>query len=251
MNDKESIYTIEFNGFEGSVNDLIKNIKDEKLDINDVPIINIIKCYIDYIFSKKESIDINVVSKTISYIVVLLKMKSEKLLPKNSLENNQEKEIEDEDNYFTEIENNEKYIEEYEKYKKVIKYLKEKAEKQKNVFFPITDGNPKEVSLEIEKVELSDLLIALEKVLSNKKNEKYVPIKKRFFTVAEKMKIISGLLKKNQKGLSFNFFMENTKSKLEIIIIFLALLQLIHLKKINCFQKKNYDNILFNLREVY
>jgi len=73
MNDKEEIYTIEFNGFEGSVNDLIKNIKDDKLDINDVPIINIIKCYIDYIFSKKESIDINVVSKTISYIVVLLK----------------------------------------------------------------------------------------------------------------------------------------------------------------------------------
>ena len=251
MNNKEELYTIKFNGFEGSSNELIKNIKDDKIDINDVPIIDIVKRYSDYIFGKKELVDINSIGKTIRHAALILKIKSEKLLPKNTLEDNQEKAIEDEDDYFTEMESNEKYVKEYEKYKKVIKYLEEKADKQKNVFFPMTDVGTKEQNMEIEKVELSDLLIALEKILSSKKNEEYVPIKKRFFTVAEKMKIISELLKKNQQGLSFNIFMEEAKSKLEIIIIFLALLQLIYFKKINCFQKKNYDNILFKLREVH
>lgn len=251
MNNKEELYTIKFNLFEGPSSELIKNIKDDTLDIDDIPIIDIIKNYSDYILSKKESVDINTIGKTISHTALMLKMKSEKLLPRKTLEENQGEEIEEEDSYFAEMENNGKYIEEYEKYKKVIKYLKEKAEKQKDVFFPMADSNVKEENLEIEKVELSDLLIALEKVLSSKKNEDYVPIKKRFFTVADKMKIISELLKKNEQGLSFIFFMEKAKSKLEIIIIFLALLQLIYFKKINCFQKKNYDNILFTLREVH
>jgi len=250
MNNKEELYTIKFKLFEGSSSELIKNIKDEKIDIEDVPIIDIIKNYAEYISNKKESVDINVFGKTINHTALMLKMKSEKLLPRNTLDD-QEEENEDEESYFSEMESNEKYVEEYEKCKKVIKYLKEKAEKQKNIFFPMTDSDVKEESIEIEKVELSDLLVALEKVLPSKNNEEYVPIKKRVFTVAEKMKMISGLLKNNPQGLSFIFFMEKAKSKLEIIIIFLAMLQLIQFKKINCFQKKNYDNILFKLREVH
>jgi len=250
MNNKEKLFTIKFEGFEGTSSELIRNIKDKKITIDDVPIIDIIKSYIDFIFSKKETIDINVASKTISQTALILKMKSENLLPKHSIEENQG-EDDDDDQSFNEMKNAEKYIEEYEKYKKVINYLKEKAEKQKNVFFPMTDIEIREENMEIEKVELSDLLVALEKVLSSKKNEEYVPIKKRFFTVAEKMKAINGLLLENPSGLSFHFFMEMANSKLEIIIIFLALLQLIYFKKIKCFQKKNYDNILFKLREVH
>ena len=251
MNIKEELYTIKFNKFEGTSIDLIKIIKDDKMDIDEVPINDIIHDYINYLNGKKESIDINAVSKTINHAALLLKMKSQKLLPRNTLEDEQNEENDDEENYFIEMENNERYLKEYEKYKKVIHYLKEKAEKQRNVFFPVTEMDTPEDNLEIEKVELSDLLIALEKVLSTKKNKEYVPIKKRYFTVAEKMKIISDCLRKNSQGLSFSFFMENAKCKLEIIIIFLALLQLIYFKKISCFQKKNYDNILFRLKGVH
>ncbi len=127
-------------------------------------------------------------------------MKTENLLPKSSLEKDN-KEEDEEGNSFIEIEDNEKYIEEYEKYKKVIKYLKEKADKQNDIFFPIIDNEIKEDSIEIEKVELSDLLVALEKVLSNKKMMEYIPVKKRVFTVAEKMKKINRFVEKQPKGI--------------------------------------------------
>ena len=139
MNIKEELYTIKFNKFEGTSIDLIKNIKDDKMDIDEVPINDIIHDYINYLNGKKESIDINAVSKTINHAALLLKMKSQKLLPRNTLEDEQNEENDDEENYFTEMENNEKYLKEYEKYKKVIHYLKEKAEKQRNVFFPVTE----------------------------------------------------------------------------------------------------------------
>ncbi len=42
--------------------------------------------------------------------------------------------------------------------------------------------------------------------------------------------------------------MEKTPRKLEIIVIFLALLELIYLKKIRCYQNKNFDRIMFNLK---
>jgi len=251
MNTKTDLYKIKFNQFEGTSVELIKSLKENKMEIDEVPIIEIINDYICFLEEKKESIDINSVSKTINHAALLLKMKSETLLPNNPLNENKAEEEEEED-YLSEKEINEKYLEEYEKYKKVINILKEKAEKQENVFFPISDFIEKnEENIIIEKVELSDLLIALEKVLSSRKTREYVPIKKRFFTVAEKMKVICKHLSENQDGLSFSFFMQNAKSKLEIIIIFLALLQLIQLKKIICFQKKNYADIQFKLRGVH
>jgi segregation and condensation protein A len=42
--------------------------------------------------------------------------------------------------------------------------------------------------------------------------------------------------------------MERAQSKLEIIVTFLALLELIYLKKINCFQNISFDKIIFNMK---
>ena len=62
------------------------------------------------------------------------------------------------------------------------------------------------------------------------------------------MKEIISLLKDSKEGLSFDYFMERAQSKLEIIVIFLSLLELIYLRKIKCYQKKNFDRIMFNLK---
>jgi len=42
--------------------------------------------------------------------------------------------------------------------------------------------------------------------------------------------------------------MEKAQSKLEIIVIFLSLLELIYLRKIMCYQRKNFDKIMFSLK---
>jgi len=237
---------IKINNFDSSVDELLRNIKEGIADIEQVPITEIIAQYLQYIIQNKSSIDLSIAGKTIAEIAIMLKMKSENLLPKLEVKNRDEED--DEYNDFMISKEKEAYLQEYDKFQKVVEYLREREGTQNNIYFPTIENNDKEGSVEIQKVDLADLLTSLEKVLQNKKKEDFIPFKERTFTIATKMKEIINLLKGIKEGLSFDYFMERAQSKLEIIVIFLALLELIYLKKIRCYQNKSFDKIMFNLK---
>ena len=225
MNNKDIDFRIDINDFNSSVNELLKNVKEDILDIEQVPIVEIIDQYLKYIIQNKSIIDLSVAGKTIN------------------------EEEDKEDNDFIISKEKDMYLQEYEKYQKIVEYLKEKEGTQNDIYFPTIESNEKEGSIEIEKVDLADLLTSLEKVLQNNKKEEFIPFKKRIFTVATKMKEVINSLKSGKEGLPFEYFMEKAQSKLEIIVIFLALLELIYLQKIKCYQNKSFDKIIFNLKE--
>ncbi len=246
MNNKNIDFKREINDLDSSVDELLKNIKEGVVDIEQVPITEIIAQYLKYVIQNKSNINLSIAGKTIAEIAIMLKMKSEKLLPK--LEINNKEEEDDEYNDFMISKEKEAYLQEYDKFQKVVDYLKEREGTQNNIYFPTIENNDKEGSVEIQKVDLADLLTSLEKVLQNKKKEDFIPFKERTFTIATKMKEIINLLKGIKEGLSFDYLMERAQSKLEIIVIFLALLELIYLKKIRCYQNKSFDRIMFNLK---
>lgn len=247
MNDKDINFKIDINDFNNSVNELLKKAKEETLDIEQIPIVEIIDQYLKYIIQNKSTIDLSIAGKTINEIAIMLKIKSENLLPKLEVKSNEEED--DEDNDFIISKEKETYLQEYDKYQKIVSYLKEREGTQNDIYFPTIESDGKEDAIEIEKVDLADLLASLEKVLQSKKKEEFIPFKKRTFTVATKMKEITNLLKGSKEGLSFDCFMEKAQNKLEIIVIFLALLELIYLQKIKCYQNKSFDKIIFNLKE--
>jgi len=246
MNNKNIDFKIKINGLYSSVDELLRNIKEGIVDIKQVPITEIIDQYLKYVIQNKSTIDLSIAGKTIAEITIILKIKSENLLPKLEVKSREEED--DEYNDFIISKEKEAYLQEYDKFHKVVEYLKEREGTQNNIYFPTIENNDKEGSLEIQKVDLADLLTSLEKVLHNKKKEDYMPFKKRTFTTASKMKEIINLLKGSKEGLSFDYFMEKTQSKLEIIVIFLALLELIYLRKTRCYQNKSFDKIMFNLK---
>lgn len=246
MNNKNMDFKMEINDLNSSVDELLRNIKEGTVDIGQVPITEIIAQYLKYLIQNKSSIDLSIAGKTIAEIAMILKMKSENLLPK--LETKNKEEEDDEYNDFMISKEKEAYLQEYDKFQKVVDYLKEREGTQNNIYFPTIENNDKEGSIEIQKVDLADLLTSLEKVFQNKKKEDFIPFKERTFTIATKMKEIITLLKGIKEGLSFDYLMERAQSKLEIIVIFLALLELIYLKKIRCYQNKSFDKIMFNLK---
>jgi len=246
MNDKDVGFKININDLASSVDELLRNIKEDIIDIEQVPINEIIDQYLKYVIQNKSTIDLSITGKTIAEIALILKIKSENLLPKLEVETNEEED--DEYNDFMISKEKEAYLQEYDKFQKVVKYLKEREGTQNNIYFPAIENNDKEDGVEIQKVDLADLLTSLDKVLQNTKKEDFIPFKKRTFTTASKMKEIINLLKGSKEGLSFDYFMERAQSKLEIIVIFLSLLELIYLRKIRCYQKKNFDRIMFNLK---
>ncbi len=237
---------MEINDLDSSIDELLRNIKEGIVDIEQVPITEIIAQYLKYVIQNKSTIDLSIAGKTIAEIAIMLKMKSGSLLPKLEVKNREEED--DEYNDFIISKEKEAYLQEYDKFQKLVEYLKEKEGSQNNIYFPAIENDDKEGSIEIQKVDLADLLTSLEKVLQNKKKEDFIPFKERTFTIATKMKEIINLLKGIKEGLSFDYFMERAQSKLEIIVIFLALLELIYLKKIRCYQNKSFDKIMFNLK---
>ena len=239
-------FKIKVNDLDSSVDELLRNIKEGIVDIEQVPITEIIDQYLKYVIQNKSTIDLSIAGKTIAEIAIILKIKSENLLPKLEVKSSEEED--DEYNDFMISKEKEAYLQEYEKFQKVVEHLKEREGTQNNIYFPTIEDNDKEGSVEIQKVDLADLLTSLEKALQNKKKEDFIPFKERTFTISTKMKEIINLLKGIKEGLSFDYFMERAQSKLEIIVIFLALLELIYLKKIICYQNKSFDKIMFNLK---
>ncbi|MBU4349123.1 segregation/condensation protein A [bacterium] len=246
MNNKNIDFKININDSDSSVNELLRNVKEDIVDIELVPITEIIDQYLKYVIQSKNTIDLSIAGKTITEIAIMLKMKSENLLPKLEVKSSEEED--DEYNDFIISKEKEAYLQEYDKFQKVVEYLKEKEGTQNNIYFPTIETSDEEDNVEIQKVDLADLLTSLEKVLQNIEKKDFIPFKKRAFTVATKMKEIINLLKGSKEGLSFDYFMERAQSKLEIIVIFLALLELIYLKKIRCHQNKSFDKIIFNLK---
>ncbi|MGB6371529.1 MAG: segregation/condensation protein A [Atribacterota bacterium] len=246
MNNKNIDFKIEINDLDSSVDELLRNIKEGIVDIEQVPITEIIDQYLKYVIQNKSTIDLSIAGKTIAEIAIILKIKSENLLPKLEVKSSEEED--DEYNDFMISKEKEAYLQEYEKFQKVVEHLKEREGTQNNIYFPTIEDNDKEGSVEIQKVDLADLLTSLEKALQNKKKEDFIPFKERTFTISTKMKEIINLLRGIKEGLSFDYFMERAQSKLEIIVIFLALLELIYLKKIRCYQNKSFDKIMFNLK---
>jgi len=246
MNNKNIDFKIEINDLDSSVDELLRNIKEGIVDIEQVPITEIIDQYLKYVIQNKSTIDLSIAGKTIAGIAIILKIKSENLLPKLEVKSSEEED--DEYNDFMISKEKEAYLQEYEKFQKVVEHLKEREGTQNNIYFPTIEDNDKEGSVEIQKVDLADLLTSLEKALQNKKKEDFIPFKERTFTISTKMKEIINLLRGIKEGLSFDYFMERAQSKLEIIVIFLALLELIYLKKIRCYQNKSFDKIMFNLK---
>ncbi|OGD14240.1 hypothetical protein A2V47_04830 [Candidatus Atribacteria bacterium RBG_19FT_COMBO_35_14] len=246
MNNNQIDFKIKTNDLDSFVDELLRNIKEGIVDIEQIPLTEIIDQYLKYVIQNKSTIDLSIAGKTITEIAIILKIKSENLLPKLEVKSSEEED--DEYNDFMISKEKEAYLQEYEKFQKVVEYLKKKEGTQNNIYFSALENNDEEGSVEIQKVDLADLLTSLEKVLQNKKEEDYIPFKKRTFTAASKMKEIITLLKGSKEGLSFDYFMEKAQSKLEIIVIFLALLELIRLRKLRCYQNKNFDRIIFNLK---
>jgi segregation and condensation protein A len=111
-------FKIKINNFDSSIDKLLRNVKEDIIDIELVPITEIIAQYLQYIVQNKSSIDLSIAGKTIAEIAIMLKMKSENLLPRLEVKNRDEED--DEYNDFMISKEKEAYLQEYDKFQKVV-----------------------------------------------------------------------------------------------------------------------------------
>ncbi len=231
-------YNIKIQDFEGPLDLLMHLIEKDKVDIYDIPIVDIAEQYITYLNAMKE-FDMDVASDFLVMAATLLQIKSRMLLPKPPVES--EEEQEDPRQMLVDM------LVEYRKIRIQAKMLTESLatalgyHQRKPMQFP-------DIRKKIKPLTFEDLLESLNGLLTRQDHEPAL-IERQRFNVQDKMKKIIDLLEENNHSLEFSALITNNVSRSEIIASFLAILELMRLNRITIRQARPFSTIFIFLRE--
>ncbi|MCM8788041.1 MAG: segregation/condensation protein A [Candidatus Omnitrophica bacterium] len=224
--------------FEGPLDLLLYLIKKEHLNIYDIPIAKVVEQYLEYLELMKV-MDIDIASEYLVMAATLINIKSKMLLPQPPQQEEQPQEDPREELV--------RKLLEYEKFKEAAEFLKDKeAQRHKYITRPALQLDPNEI-LYIE-ASIFDLITAFKNALKEVPRDLFFEIIKDEFTVEQKIHDILHLLLIKDK-ITLDELFSQAKSKLEIVVIFLAILELIKIREIICVQEKLFAPILILRRE--
>ncbi len=237
-------YKVVLKTFEGPLDLLYHLIEKNKVDIYDIPIAEITKQYIEYIESMKV-LDLNITSEFLVMVATLLEIKSKMLLPSSN---------DDEDDLNEEgVDPREELIKrllEYKKYKNAAEELKIKENVQKKVFFKPMEEIEQFIDFDqpkLEGVQLTDLFKAFNDLMRRQKLDDdtfdITEIERDEITIEEAMKNLLEIISHSEK-VRFQDLFKNDLNKLQIIVTFLSILELIRLNIITFIQEYNFGDIL-------
>ena len=231
-------YKLKLDTFEGPLDLLLFLIKKNDIDICDIPIVKVTDQYLEYIDMMK-MLDLEIVGEFLVMAATLLQIKSRMLLPPDP-SGLEEEEIDPRDQLV-------ERLQEYRVFKEIAEQLKGKEGERQNFFTrqvdeearKVLENDAKEVYFE---ASLFDLINAFRAALSKIKDEKVYEVTKEEFTVEQKIHDILHILLKESRLLLTDIFAQ-AKSKVEMIVSFMAILELIRLKEIVVAQKRLFSDI--------
>lgn len=223
--------------FEGPLDLLLYLIKKEHLNIYDIPIAKVIEQYLQFLELMK-LLDINLASEYLVTAANLISIKSKMILPRE--EEPQDEEEEDPRDELV------RKLLEYEKFKEAAEFLRDK-EIERNRYFkrPALDSGSGEVYIE---ASIFDLISAFKSALKEIPKDIFFEVVKDEFTVEDKIHDLLHLLLVKEK-ISLEELFSSAKSKLEIVVTFLAILELIKLREIAAIQEELFGSILITRRD--
>lgn len=240
-------YKVKLESFEGPLDLLFHLIEKNEIDIYNIPISDITNQYLDYI-NEMHKFDMDVASEFLVMAATLLEIKSRMLLP-NPVEEQLEFDVQGLDPRKDLV----LKLIEYKKYKNVANYLKEREEifgkthfkQQDNIeeFIGKIDYKDKDNAMEKELLvnAMNRIFKKLSKIDKSRK-EFFKELKRDIFTVEKKIEILIEKVK-IEKEIKFLNLFNGVNSKMEVIVTFLALLELLKLKKISIKQEGQFSDI--------
>lgn len=238
--------------FEGPLDLLLHLIEKNKVSIYDIPIVLITEQYLEYV-SRMEMEDMGVVSEFLVMAATLLDIKSRMLLPV------QEEEEEEEDPRSELVAR----LLEYKMYKQMALTLQEMEEDAEQHFYK-EPTVPKEVARYEPPVDLDQLLdgltlAGLQRIFDSvmkRQNDRVDPIRSKFGNIARESvsleKKIGSVMEYARKNRRFSFrqMLSGQSSKVEVVVTFLAVLELMRMGHIHLTQNGLFDDMDIEVTEL-
>ena len=244
---------IKLEAFEGPLDLLLHLIEKNKIDIYDIPIVEITAQYLDYI-RQMETDDMNVMSEFLVMAATLIDIKCRMLLPKEVDEEGEEED--------PRAELVQKLLE-YKLYKYMSLELRDRqVDAAKNLYRE--QKLPPEVALYKPPLDYDQLigdmtlnrLHEIFKTIIRRQEEKIDPIRSRYGNIEkEEIDMDVKLLyveayAREHRHFSFRRLLEKQASKMEIIVTFLIVLELMKTGRISINQENLFDDIMITWMPV-
>lgn len=241
-----SVISVKLDAFDGPLDLLLHLIEKNKIDIFDIPIVQITEQYMEIISAMDEK-DMDIMSDFLVMAATLLKIKSKMLLP---AEINEEGEEEDPRAELVER------LLEYKTYKYASYELKDKQMDASRLLFKEASV-PEEIADIKDEVDVGELLsdVTLAKLqdifksVMKKQIDKVDPIRSKFgkiekesITLEDRMLFIEEYAMLHQQ-FSFRQLLEEQSSKMMVIVSFLGILELMKVGKLKILQENIFDDI--------
>lgn len=231
------MYKVKLEAFEGPLDLLLFLIKKDDINIYDIPIAAILEQYLDYI-ELMELMDLEIAGEFLVMAATLMHIKSKMLLPPE--ERQPEEEVEEDPR--AELV---KRLIEYKAFKEVAGNMQIMELKQRDLFSRPADSEASEIIVGAEhffEASLFDLISAFSVVLKNVPKETFLEVIREHLTVEQKIHDILHMLVERPSFFLKALF-EQAQSKMEAVVIFLALLELMKSQSILAAQKELFGEI--------
>lgn len=238
---------VKLEAFEGPLDLLLHLIEKNKIDIYDIPIVEITDQYLEYI-KQMEHRDMNIMSEFLVMAATLIDIKCRMLLPK---EVNEEGEEED-----PRAELVQKLLE-YKMYKYMSLELRDRQVDAARNFYRRPDI-PKEVAAYRPPIDYEELigdmtlnrLHEIFKSIIKKQEDKVDPIRSQYGNIEkdeidmDTKTLYVEAYAREHKQFGFRKLLEKQTSRMEVIVTFLIILELMKVGKINISQESIDDDIM-------
>ncbi|HOY09709.1 MAG TPA: segregation/condensation protein A [Candidatus Omnitrophota bacterium] len=230
-------YKLKLDMFEGPLDLLLYLIKKNDINVYDIPIAKVTDQYMEYIEMMK-LLDLEFVGDFLVMAATLMQIKSRMLLPPDPSQEEEEADPRDE---------LVRKLQEYKIFKEIADHLKTKeAERQKLFPRKMDEELLKELEEDSKEVyfeaSLFDLINAFTKALNRFRESPVYEVTQEEYTVEQKIHDILHALLRQPRALLTEFFV-HASSKMEVIVTFMAILELIRLREIKVMQKRLFADI--------
>ena len=229
-------YKVKLELFEGPLDLLLYLIKKEEIDIHDIPIAKITAQYLEALDLMK-MLDLDIAGEFLVMAATLMQIKSRMLLPPEEQPPQEGEEPDPREELV-------KRLLEYQKFKEVASRLAQMEGERRDFFtrrgvLPEGIGEGEETYFE---TSIFDLITAFSQVTARLSKQQFYEVLKEEFTVEDKIhQILHELTQRST--LYFSQLFEKARSKVEVVAIFLAILELIRLKEIMAHQRQSFGEI--------
>ena len=221
--------------YEGPLDLLLHLIKQNELSIADIPIASITEQYLEAL-ELMQGLNLDVSGEYLVMAATLLHIKSKTLLPPDE-------EVEDDDDEPGDTkEELIRRLLEYERFKNAARELEDRDILNRDVFVR-RDRSERVTDVSFEQLSVFDLMSALQRVLERYPGPSVHTVVQETVSVRERMTYILDELH-HRPSVLFQELFDSARSRMDVVVTFLALLELIRMRAVHAVQKDRLGPIV-------